>query len=189
MYQNFKRIIDFFVAAIALYILMVPLAIIALIIFFTDFKNPFFFHERVGMNLKKFRLIKFRSMVFGAHKKGSHQTKQNDERITHIGEFLRKYSIDELPQLINVFLGDMSLIGPRPDTPMQEKDYSKTEWQKRHAVRPGITGLAQVNGRSNIGQKKRIALDLQYAKEISFFGDLKILIKTFSLIFNNKDSI
>ena len=110
------------------------------------------------------------------------QTDVNDSRVTGIGRYLRKYSIDELPQIINVLKGDMSLVGPRPDTPMQEKDYTCEQWVQRHKVKPGITGLAQVNGRSLISAEDRLMFDLNYVKEHNMILDFKILFRTFMLV-------
>lgn len=120
-------------------------------------------------------------MVADADKQGF-QTNDGDSRITPVGRFLRKTSIDELPQLWNVLIGDMSLVGPRPDTPMQESSYTPADWQLRHTVRPGITGLAQVNGRSNIGTEQRLAHDLDYAQNHNLLLDIRILLKTLSIV-------
>lgn len=132
---------------------------------------------RIGKDCRPFKLYKFRSMYAGSDKQG-YQTQENDARITPIGRFLRKTSLDELPQLWNVLKGDMSLVGPRPDTPMQQKDYAEADWRLRHTVRPGITGLAQVNGRSNMSAEDRLAYDLDYARHADLRLDLAILLKT-----------
>lgn len=116
-------------------------------------------------------------MVANADKQGF-QTNDGDSRITPIGRFLRKTSIDELPQLWNVLIGDMSLVGPRPDTPMQQPLYAEADWIMRHSVKPGITGLAQVNGRSLPTLQERLHYDLEYAKSASFLLDLTIIAKT-----------
>ena len=117
-------------------------------------------------------------MVINAEKQGSYFTQDNDSRITFLGKFLRKTSLDELPQLFNVIKGDMSLVGPRPDVSQQQKLYSKKEWRTRCSVRPGITGLAQATLRSQATVQERKAMDLQYVKKKSFFLDLKIIMMT-----------
>lgn len=116
-------------------------------------------------------------MVKGADAQG-YQTDAGDSRITSVGRFIRLTSLDELPQLFNVLKGDMSLVGPRPDTPMQRKDYTEEAWRLRHTVRPGITGLAQVSGRSNMGYGERLAYDLEYVRTASLWRDVDILFKT-----------
>lgn len=133
---------------------------------------------RVGKGSNPFKMHKFRTMIIGAEQKGSYYTSANDQRITPTGRFLRSSSLDELPQLFNVVKGDMSLIGPRPDSLAQEKLYSVADWTKRCSVKPGITGLAQATLRNGGTTKERTSLDLQYVDNISFVGDLKILFMT-----------
>jgi lipopolysaccharide/colanic/teichoic acid biosynthesis glycosyltransferase len=120
-------------------------------------------------------------MAAGSDTQG-YATMQGDSRITPIGRFIRKTSIDELPQLFNVLKGDMSLVGPRPDTPMQQSLYTPEDWQTRHTVRPGITGLAQVNGRSMIGYEERLACDLDYARNHTLWMDMVIILKTLRVL-------
>ncbi len=183
----FKALFDRTVALFTLIILLVPVFLpVWLMIRLTSRGNPIYGQIRIGKGCKHFTLYKFRSMVVDADKHGF-QTQEGDSRITPIGRFLRKTSIDELPQLFNVLKGDMSLVGPRPDTPMQESNYLPADWQLRHTVRPGITGLAQVNGRSNIGTEERLAHDLHYARQHGFFMDMKILLKT-AMIALGKDA-
>jgi lipopolysaccharide/colanic/teichoic acid biosynthesis glycosyltransferase len=117
-------------------------------------------------------------MVANADQVGSFRTQEGDHRITKVGRFLRKTSLDELPQLVNVLTGDMSLVGPRPDTPKQEADYTPDEWEARHRVRPGITGLAQATLRSAATPEERIAADLDYARNPSLARDMRILAMT-----------
>ena len=121
-------------------------------------------------------------MVKDAPKLGSFQTLDGDPRITRIGSFLRRTSLDELPQLWNVLIGDMSLVGPRPQTLAQEVQYRPDDWQNRHKVRPGITGLAQVNGRSDMLLEDQVRYDLTYASNLSLSQDIHILLKTIGLV-------
>jgi lipopolysaccharide/colanic/teichoic acid biosynthesis glycosyltransferase len=154
--------------------------------------GPIFFHQkRQGLNGQVFKMLKFRSMKL--HDDSSYvQTQMNDTRITKIGGFLRKYSIDELPQLINVLRGDMSLVGPRPHALDINKKYKKTinKFMSRHKVRPGMTGLAQVKGYrggDNLeDMKMRTFYDLKYINSWSLFLDIKILLKTIPALFEEK---
>ena len=151
-----------------------------------DSKGPVFFkQERVGKDGELFTIYKFRTMVENAENKGAgYRVKNKDPRITKIGNFLRKASLDELPQLINVLKGNMSLVGPRPTLAFQVKDYN--EYQKqRLKVKPGITGLAQVNGRASLDWEERIEYDIRYIENRSFILDLKIIFKTFIVLFRN----
>ena len=129
-------------------------------------------------NGRIFRIFKFRSMVKNADSIGSFQTLDHDSRITRVGIFLRKNSLDELPQLINVLIGDMSIVGPRPDVPQQRELYTDKEWKKRTSVRPGITGLAQAKLRSAATPDQRKMLDLEYVDNLSVMQDFKIILLT-----------
>ncbi len=184
-----KRIIDFALSLILLVVLG-PLFIISAIIIRISSAGPvFFIQERVGLNKRRFRLYKFRTMVSGAEQKlaeiehlnevsGPVFKIKNDPRITPIGRFLRKTSIDELPQLFNVLKGDMSLVGPRP-LPVRDYQGFDEDWlRRRFSVRPGITCLWQINGRSSVPFKKWMELDMQYIDEWSLTLDFKILAKT-----------
>jgi lipopolysaccharide/colanic/teichoic acid biosynthesis glycosyltransferase len=137
-----------------------------------------FVQRRVGRGGLEFGMLKFRSMVQDAAATGSYMTGSNDPRITRVGRFIRRTSLDELPQLLNVLLGDMSLVGPRPDVPAQRAGYSAADWLERCSVRPGITGLAQASLRSAATPAQRLALDLQYVREHSLALDLRILART-----------
>jgi lipopolysaccharide/colanic/teichoic acid biosynthesis glycosyltransferase len=117
-----------------------------------------------------------------------YNTRRNDPRITRVGRFIRSTSIDELPQLFNVLLGDMSIVGPRPDLELQRNNYQPEEWQIRHIVRPGITGLAQVNGRSNISLQDRIEYDIKYVRTHDFWLDFKIILRTFAVVFFGRNT-
>lgn len=184
--KKIKRIFDFFVSLIAL-ILLFPLFLIISILIKLDTKGPvFFIHERIGQNGKPFFPIKFRTMKEGAIKEGlGYNVAENDPRITRVGKFLRKYGLDELPQLINVLKGEMSLVGPRPTFRYQVEKYDDFQKQ-RLLVKPGITGWAQIHGRNILSWEERIKYDVWYVKNWSLWLDFKILIKTIPLLFSKK---
>ncbi len=184
MYQNFlKRIIDFSVALFALLILS-PLFIVVMIgLYFANDGKPFFFQRRPGKNEKLFSIIKFKTM--NDKKDAQGKLLSDAERLTPIGAFVRKTSLDELPQLINVLKGDMSLIGPRPLLPQYLLLYNDNQ-KRRHNVRPGITGWAQVNGRNAISWTKKFELDVWYVEHISFATDLKVFFTTFKKVFKSE---
>lgn len=172
MYVGFiKRILDFVIAATVLLFTSPIFFIVALLLFIQNRGSVFFYQERPGYREKPFNIIKFKTMTDETDKDGN--LLSDVERITQIGQFVRKYSLDELPQLINVLKGDMSLIGPRPLLFKYIPIYSK-EQRRRHNVRPGITGWAQVNGRNSISWKKKFELDIYYVNHISFSLDFKI---------------
>lgn len=180
----FKRIIDFVASLIAL-LLFSPI-IIALILLLTIANNgkPFFLHKRPGKNENIFTILKFKTMNDKKDENGEllHETK----RITKIGAFVRNTSLDELLQLINVLKGDMSIVGPRPLLIEYLPLYNK-EQARRHLVKPGITGWAQVNGRNAISWEQKFAFDVWYVDHLSFLTDLKILIKTVQKVFRRDD--
>ncbi len=176
-----KTLIDRTAALLTLTLLFVPIFVpLWIAICATSRGGAIYSQTRIGLGCAPFQLYKFRSMRVGSDKAGF-QTQSGDPRITPIGRFIRKTSLDELPQLLNVLKGDMSLIGPRPDTPMQKSNYTEENWTLRHTVRPGITGLAQVNGRSDISTENRLALDLEYARAHTLAMDLSILLKTLKI--------
>lgn len=186
MGSTLKRLIDVLVASVAGIFLLPLLVAVAALVKLTSKGPVLFTQERVGLGCRCFMIYKFRTMVVDAEKIGGYQTQQGDPRITPVGGFLRRSSIDELPQLLNVIKGDMSLVGPRPDTPMQQAGYLPNDWVKRHAVRPGITGLAQATIRSGGTTDERLNLDLRYVEDKSFFFDLKILLLTVKSLFSGK---
>jgi len=175
---NVKRLFDLTISLCALVILWPLLLLIALAIRLDSRGDALFGQDRIGRGEHTFRILKFRSMVANAESLGSYQTAEDDNRITRLGRFLRRTSLDELPQLFNVLKGDMSLVGPRPDVPAQRSLYTDEEWALRTSVRPGITGLAQATVRSAATQAERKALDLEYVRKASFWFDMKILLLT-----------
>ena len=173
-----KRLTDIILSLIAL-MLLAPVLVLAALAVVLDSGLPVFFRQvRVGLDGREFGMFKFRSMVINAASAGPYFTQANDARITQVGQFIRRTSIDELPQLLNVLLGDMSLVGPRPDVPVQKSLYTPDNWARRCSVRPGITGLAQVMIRSAGTHEDRLALDLRYAREQSALLDVKIMWQT-----------
>ncbi|MCD4847534.1 MAG: sugar transferase [Candidatus Aegiribacteria sp.] len=190
-----KRMTDLLLA-IPMVILLIPLFILISIAIVIDSGFPvFFIQTRLGKEHKKFRLIKFRSMKVGAHKEKENlgfadktdllSKSRNDPRITRIGRFIRKLSLDELPQLINVLVGSMSLVGPRPHIPEEVEHYSERHLKKLDVL-PGMTGVCQVSGRNNLNYKEMVKLDLYYVDNWSIWMDLSILILTFPAILFRK---
>lgn len=176
MYKRFfKRAVDLCAAFLALIISSPLLLIIALLLTFQNKGNPFFFQERPGKGQKPFKIIKFKSMTDAKDAKGN--LLPDNIRLTKFGSLIRKASLDELPQLLNVLKGDMSLIGPRPllfkYIPLYNEDQLR-----RHGVRPGITGWAQVNGRNSISWAEKFKYDVEYVEKLSFIFDTKILLMT-----------
>lgn len=176
----FKRLIDLVITLVAL-TLILPFWLIIIILIKLDSPGPIFYiHTRVGKNSKEFSCFKFRSMRTDAdpHKLAD---SANDDRITKLGKILRSTSLDETPQLLNVLFGDMSIVGPRPALPVQVKHFSEQEMLKL-AVKPGLTGWTQVNGRNSIPYEKRMELDTWYAQHHNIFLDIWIIIKTFKVL-------
>ena len=171
----FKRMIDIVCSGLGLIILSPILVIVAILIRFNLGSPIFFTQDRVGKDGKIFKMIKFRTMLDATDKWG--EPLPDEERLTPFGKLLRSTSLDEFPELINVLKGDMSLVGPRPLLVEYKELYSKEQW-RRHEVRPGITGWAQVNGRNAIGWSERFKLDVEYVDNQSLFMDIKILFMT-----------
>lgn len=173
-----KRLFDIIASAIALLCFAPVMAAVGLAVWAHD-RGPVFYRQmRVGRDGAEFGMLKFRSMRTDADRIGGYSTVTNDPRITGIGRFIRRTSLDELPQLLNVLKGDMSLVGPRPDVTKQRLLYTDEEWQLRHRVRPGLTGLAQATLRSAGTVEQRKALDLEYVSRSSLGFDLYILALT-----------
>lgn len=180
----FKRLIDFLGAL--LFILLFSPVYLFLIVFLSIYYKgtPFFTQRRPGKNNEIFEVIKFKSMIDAFDENGD--PLPNKDRITNVGGILRKTSLDEIPQIFNILKGDMSFVGPRPLFESYLEYYTDEELL-RHSVRPGVTGLAQVNGRNFLGWDDRLALDVKYAKSVSFVLDIKILYLTFLKVINSKD--
>lgn len=176
-----KRLFDVLVSIISILTLL-PVFITVACILKLDGGPIFFKQTRVGKAGKEFQIYKFRSMVVNASQLGGFSTNTNDSRITPVGKFIRKTSIDELPQLINVIKGEMSIVGPRPNVPMQRDCYTLDNWNKRNSVLPGITGLAQATSRSLATSEERLSLDLEYIDRFGFVLDLKIILLTIKQI-------
>ncbi|MGD7007043.1 sugar transferase [Metabacillus sp. 84] len=198
-YNLVKRFMDVTGALLGIILLSLLFIVVALIIKLEDPKGPIFFtQKRVGKSGQEFNMYKFRSMVSDAEDKlkellvfnevsGAMFKMKNDPRVTKVGKFIRKTSIDELPQLFNVLKGDMSLVGPRPPLPREVLDYHEYH-MKRLNVIPGCTGLWQVSGRSNLSFEEMIELDLKYIAECNILMDLKIMFKTFKVLLGSKDA-
>lgn len=186
MYRNYwKRALDFTIVFVALLIIWPILLLITVWLHFANKgAGAFFTQERPGKDGRIFKVIKFKSMTDERDSDG--HLLPDAKRITPIGRFVRSTSIDELPQLINVLKGDMALIGPRPLLPRYLPYYTERE-QLRHAVRPGITGWAQVNGRNNVGWDERLELDVWYVEHLSFLLDVKIVLTTIKNVISRKD--
>ena len=198
-YLAMKRSIDITGALLGLIFLSWLFIIIAILIKIEDPKGPILFKQkRVGKDGKEFNMYKFRSMVSNAEEllkdllkynevSGAMFKMKDDPRITKVGKFIRKTSIDELPQLLNVLKGEMSLVGPRPALPREVKLYTSHDKQRLKVI-PGCTGLWQVSGRSNLGFKEMVELDLRYIKDSSILFDIKIIYKTVIVLFGSKDA-
>ena len=184
-----KRVFDVFGAVIGLVILAPIFFIVAMLIKIDSVGSVFFKQERIGKDGNPFYPFKFRTMVEGAVSKGlGYTVSNNDERITKTGKFLRKWGIDEFPQLINVLKGEMSLVGPRPTLRYQVEKYNEFE-KKRLLVKPGLAGWALIHGRNSLSWKERIAYDVWYVEHWSLWLDIKIIFKTFYLIFIKQEGV
>lgn len=184
MYKSFfKRLFDFLAAFFGLLVLS-PLFIVVMIgLYVANQGKPFFLQARPGKNERIFKIIKFKTMNDKKDAQGN--LLPDAERLTKIGAFVRKTSLDEIPQLINVLKGDMAIIGPRPLLPQYLTLYNEVQ-KRRHKVRPGITGWAQVNGRNAISWKKKFELDVWYVDNLSFKTDLKVFFTTFKKVFKSE---
>jgi exopolysaccharide biosynthesis polyprenyl glycosylphosphotransferase len=199
IYLFLKRMIDVSFSLIGIIVLLPLFLLISIWIKLEDRKGPVFFQQiRIGKDGKEFRMYKFRSMVSNAEDllsellskneiNGAMFKMKNDPRITRIGRIIRKTSIDELPQLWNVLKGEMSLVGPRPPLPREVEEYTTYDKQ-RLLVTPGCTGLWQISGRNSVGFKEMVELDLRYISNRSVRNDLKIILKTFTVLFYSKNA-
>lgn len=184
--KHLKRFIDVTASGISL-ILLSPIFLIIIVLIKIDSKGPALFtQKRVGKEGKEFKIYKFRTMLTfedSFYPDGS--PIENYDRITKVGNILRKTSIDELPQLINIFIGDMSIVGPRPTLSYQVEKYDDNQ-ARRLKVKPGLTGLAQINGRNSLSWEQKIQYDIDYVENITFLSDLKIILKTFVVVFKSE---
>lgn len=184
MYRYIKRILDIISSLLAIIILSPLLGMLTVTGAFEMKGNPFFIQERPGKDEKIFKLVKFRTMTNAKDKDGN--LLSDADRLTRYGKFLRNTSLDELPELFNILKGDMSVIGPRPLL-VQYLPYYTEEERHRHDVRPGLTGLAQVNGRNSLDWEHRFECDVEYVENLSFFSDVKILLKTIQKVIQRSD--
>ena len=198
LYEVIKRIIDIVASFIGLILLSPLILIVSMLIKLESKGEVIFKQKRVGLNGKEFYMYKFRSMVINAEELKAELESQNemsgpmfkmkdDPRITRIGKFIRKTSIDELPQLINVIKGDMSLVGPRPSLPKEVDEFE--QWMReRLAVKPGLTCIWQISGRNNIDFEDWMKLDIKYVRERSLVLDFKLIFKTIFVLFGDKNA-
>jgi lipopolysaccharide/colanic/teichoic acid biosynthesis glycosyltransferase len=183
MYQQIKALLDFFVSLIALIILAPVMVIVVLLLYLLNHRKVFFIQARPGKKAKIFKLIKFKTMNDKVGPDG--KLLPDRDRLTGLGKFIRTTSIDELPQLLNVLKGDMSLVGPRPLLPKYLPLYTEQQ-MRRHEDKPGITGWAQVNGRNAISWKKKFEYDIWYVDNAGFLLDLKIIWMTIIKVFKRE---
>lgn len=191
-YEFFKRIFDILSSLVAMIILSPIIIAVGIAVFLQDFHNPFFTQVRKTKDGKEFKMYKFRSMCVDAEEKLVELKEQNevdgpafkmedDPRVTKFGKFIRKTSIDELPQLLNIFLGSMSVVGPRPPLPSEVEEYTPYQMQ-RLCIKGGLTCYWQCSGRSNVGFDEWMDMDVQYIVERSMLTDIKIIFKTFKAV-------
>ncbi|CUB08996.1 Putative undecaprenyl-phosphate N-acetylgalactosaminyl 1-phosphate transferase [Bacillus cereus] len=184
IYLGIKYLLDFMFSLIGLIVLMPVILIFSILIILESPGSPFYLQERLGLNGKRFKVIKLRSMRNDAEKNGAKWAEKNDPRVTKIGLFIRKTRIDELPQLFNILKGDMSLVGPRPERPIFTEKFERDipGFKKRLEVKPGLTGWAQVNGGYEITPREKLNLDVYYINHASIILDFKIIIKTVRVV-------
>lgn len=186
MYKTFiKRFLDI-VIALSVIIFLFPFFIIIYVLVKIDSSgNFFFFQERLGFKGEIFRIYKIRTM-FDKERVADREILKGDQEVTKIGYYLRRFKIDELPQILNVLKGDMSIVGPRPCLPQQQNDFNE-DGKIRLKVLPGLTGLAQINGNIHLSWEQRWKYDREYVERQSFFLDLNIILKTFLILINGED--
>jgi lipopolysaccharide/colanic/teichoic acid biosynthesis glycosyltransferase len=184
-YLFFKRLFDLVVAVVAFVALLLPLAVVVVAIRLSSKGPAIFVQERAGKDGKPFRMYKFRTMKVGVDAFGASPKSAQDDRLTGVGRFLRELSLDELPQLVNVIKGDMSLVGPRPLYVAQIAEWNDRE-MRRLQVKPGLTGLAQTSGRGELTREEKLELDVRYVESASFSADLRIIFATIAQIFGRK---
>lgn len=183
-----KRAFDIVVSIIAIVLLLVPMLIIATIIRIDSKGNPIFVQTRLGINQKPFKIYKFRSMIMNAEEDGARWAEDDDPRVTKFGHFLRRTRMDELPQFINILIGDMSVVGPRPERPefYDVFDTYIVGFRQRMAVKPGLTGYAQVNGGYSLKPEDKILYDVEYIKNRSIKLDAECILKTIAVVLTSE---
>lgn len=189
-YSRVKRLLDIVCAALGLLVLTVPLLIVMLTIYIDNPGPVFFSQYRVGRGGRNFRMFKFRSMrVDAPHELSTAEVRDPKALITRVGKFIRKYSIDELPQLYNVLIGDMSIVGPRPLILKEQDMHDMRNQYGVYAVRPGLTGMAQINGRDLVTTEQKVYWDVKYLREFGFLTDVKIVLGTIPKILSHADVV
>ena len=185
MYKYFKRVFDIIVSICILIVMAIPMLVIAFLIWKEDKGSPIFYQDRMGRGMKPFRMYKFRSMRQDREALDGKMT--HDQMVTKVGKFIRKTSLDELPQLYNVIKGDMSLVGPRPWI-LPYYDWMTPIQKRRVNVRPGVTGLAQVRGRNGISVHRKIEYDLEYVNHFGIKYDAMIILESIKVVLKKEDS-
>lgn len=189
-YSYLKRLADLVLSALGLVTLCIPLLMVMLVIYMDDPGPVFFSQYRVGRGGRHFKMYKFRSMrVDAPHELSTAEVKDPKAYITRVGKFIRKYSIDELPQLFNVLIGDMSLVGPRPLILKEQDMHDLRNQYGVYSVRPGLTGFAQINGRDLVTTEQKVYWDVKYLQEYGFLTDVKILLGTIPKILSHADVV
>ena len=184
--KYFKRLLDFVLSLLALIVLSPVLLLLTVLGAIKMKGNPFFTQLRPGKDEKIFKLIKFRTMT--CEKDADGNFLPDEQRLTRYGKILRSTSLDELPELINIVKGDMSIVGPRPLL-VRDMVFMTPEQRRRHSVTPGLTGLAQVNGRNNITWEQKLAYDLEYIENITLRGDIRIILQTVGKVLKREDTV
>jgi undecaprenyl phosphate N,N'-diacetylbacillosamine 1-phosphate transferase len=183
-----KRLTDILVSLLT-FIIFLPVILILAIAIKLETRGPvFFLHERTGYKGRKFKLYKLRGMVRNALEIGPEITGLNDPRITKVGKFIRRTSIDEIPQIINVIKGEMSIVGPRPEITSITDTYSKMQ-REVFNFKPGITGISQINGRQTLTPDERVKMEIEYYSKADFFSDLKVVFKTLKVVISNEGNL
>ena len=188
MYKYFfKRLIDFFLSLVGIVLLSLPMIIIAIAIK-CDSKGPIIFKQRrLGKNKKIFKIWKFRTMIVNAYEIGGIVTNSNDKRITKVGRFLRRTSLDEIPQLFNILAGKMAIIGPRPILDWEYEEFAKEEYESRFSVLPGLFCTVDIKLRSASSRDQQFTMDKEYVDKISFFRDVKYFFQIIGTVVSGKD--
>lgn len=183
-----KRLTDILVSLFT-FIIFLPVILVIAVAIKLESKGPIFFlHERTGYKGVKFKLFKLRGMVHNALEIGPEITGVNDSRITKVGRFIRRTSIDEIPQIINVIKGEMSIVGPRPEITSITDTYSEIQ-REVFDFKPGITGISQINGRQTLTPGERVKMEIEYYSKANFFSDLKVVFKTFKVVISNEGNV